>query len=53
MPIIRKQDGELEASPYSQLRLTNNPFLQDPSSGHARKIHVLMGRSSPMDAGAR
>jgi len=30
MPIIRKQDGELEASPYSQLRLTNNPFLQDP-----------------------
>ena len=30
MPIIRKQDGQLDASPYAPLRLTNNPFLQDP-----------------------
>lgn len=29
MPIIRKQDSELEVSPYAPLRLTNNPFLQD------------------------
>lgn len=30
MPIIRKQDGQQEDSPYAPLRLTNNPFLQDP-----------------------
>ena len=30
MPIIRKQDGQQEESPYAPLRLTNNPFLQDP-----------------------
>jgi hypothetical protein len=30
MPIIRKQDGQQEESPYALLRLTNNPFLPDP-----------------------
>jgi len=30
MPIIRKQEGPPSDSPYSRLRLRNNPFLSDP-----------------------